>query len=97
MSDSEDEAGLNIFEEPPDYRQPEKPPTEASYQLKSGEAITVRLVGHNPLWVRHVSSRRSLGCEQAFQDSGRLFLAAHPTSQASNVLPGNSLGCPESL
>lgn len=50
-SDAEDE-GLDLFQEPADYYQPEKQATFASHKLLSGKDLTVRLVGHNPLWVR---------------------------------------------
>ncbi|XP_014562283.1 hypothetical protein COCVIDRAFT_21880 [Bipolaris victoriae FI3] len=48
-SDAEDE-GLDLFQEPADYYQPEKQATFASHKLLSGKDLTVRLVGHNPLW-----------------------------------------------
>ncbi|KAF2199564.1 hypothetical protein GQ43DRAFT_398488 [Delitschia confertaspora ATCC 74209] len=41
---------LNLFEEPVDFYEPEKQPTFASHQTRSGKEIRVRLVGHNPLW-----------------------------------------------
>lgn len=44
--------GLDLFQEPADFYQPEKQATSASHQLLSGKDLTVRLVGHNPLWVR---------------------------------------------
>jgi nicotinamide N-methyltransferase len=50
-SDSDDE-GIDLFQEPADYYPPEKEATFASHQLLSGKELTVRLVGHNPLWVR---------------------------------------------
>ncbi|EOA90415.1 uncharacterized protein SETTUDRAFT_175461 [Exserohilum turcica Et28A] len=42
--------GLDLFQEPADFYQPEKQATSASHQLLSGKDLTVRLVGHNPLW-----------------------------------------------
>ncbi|EMD58918.1 hypothetical protein GGP41_000572 [Bipolaris sorokiniana] len=48
-SDAEDE-GLDLFQEPADYYQPEKQATFASHKLLSGKDLTIRLVGHNPLW-----------------------------------------------
>lgn len=50
---SDDEGGLDLFQEPADYFAPEKEATFATHQLLSGKEFTVRLVGHNPLWVRH--------------------------------------------
>lgn len=56
MSSEADEGGLDLFQEPNDYYEPEKQATSASHQLLSGKELTVRLVGHNPLWVRIDSS-----------------------------------------
>ncbi|KAI4688029.1 uncharacterized protein J4E84_004957 [Alternaria hordeiaustralica] len=50
MSSEADEEGLNLFQEPTDFYEPEKQATFASHQLLSGKELTVRLVGHNPLW-----------------------------------------------
>ena len=50
-SEAGDES-LDLFQEPADYYQPEKQATFASHQLLLGKELTVRLVGHNPLWVR---------------------------------------------
>lgn len=50
-SDSED-GGLDLFQEPSDFYQPEKEATFESHQLLSGKDLRIRLVGHNPLWVR---------------------------------------------
>jgi hypothetical protein len=52
MSSDADEEGLGLFQEPADFYEPEKQATFASHQLLSGQDLTVRLVGHNPLWVR---------------------------------------------
>lgn len=41
-----------IFEEPSDYYPPPKPATFESKTLQTGEALQLRLVGYNPLWVR---------------------------------------------
>ncbi|KIW14085.1 hypothetical protein PV08_06866 [Exophiala spinifera] len=53
MSQSEgedDAASLDIFQEPEDFYQPEKPATFTTYTLKTGQVINLRLVGHSPLW-----------------------------------------------
>jgi nicotinamide N-methyltransferase len=42
---------FGLFQEPEGYYQPEKPATTTTHTLKSGEILTLRLVGHNPLWV----------------------------------------------
>lgn len=54
MSQSEgddDVTSLDIFQEPEDFYQPEKPATFTTYTLRTGQAINLRLVGHSPLWV----------------------------------------------
>ncbi|MCJ1483178.1 nicotinamide n-methyltransferase [Schaereria dolodes] len=49
-SDDEGLADVDIFQEPKDYFQSEKPPTYVEHTLLSGETLKLRLVGHNPLW-----------------------------------------------
>ncbi|KAI9835035.1 MAG: hypothetical protein M1819_002587 [Sarea resinae] len=51
-SDGEDglAGGVRFFQEPEGYFEPAKPATFAEHQLISGKVVTVRLVGHNPLW-----------------------------------------------
>ena len=49
MSSDEDE--VDIFKEPDDYYEAEKPPTFVKHQTSDGKTLTLRLVGHNPLWV----------------------------------------------
>ncbi|KAF1986898.1 hypothetical protein K402DRAFT_412549 [Aulographum hederae CBS 113979] len=49
-SDEEPEHAINLFEDPPDYYLPEKEPTIATHTLLGGQEISLRLVGHNPLW-----------------------------------------------
>jgi len=51
--DSETEA-LDLFVEPSDYYPPSPKPTLESHTLLSGRTLTVRLVGHNPLWGHHL-------------------------------------------
>ena len=58
MSSEADEEGLDLFQEPTDFYEPEKQATFASHQLLSGKELTVRLVGHNPLWVSHALDHR---------------------------------------
>lgn len=52
MSDSGD--GLDMFNEPEGFRQPEKPYTFQEYDLACGEKLTLRLVGQSPLWGHHL-------------------------------------------
>ena len=51
-----DDGGLaghgDLFKEPEGYFQPDKPATYAEHTLRSGQKLKLRLVGHNPLWVR---------------------------------------------
>ncbi|OJD33276.1 nicotinamide n-methyltransferase [Diplodia corticola] len=54
MSSDDEAAGLDLFQEPEGYFQPEKPPTYATHKLESGEELKVRLVGFNPLWGHHI-------------------------------------------
>lgn len=51
-TDDEDvENDSNLFKEPDDFYQQEKPPTFVDYTLTDGRKLWLRLVGHNPLWV----------------------------------------------
>ena len=52
MASEVEEESLDLFQEPVDFYEPEKQATFASHQLLSGKELKVRLVGHNPLWVR---------------------------------------------
>lgn len=52
-TDNEDfENDASLFKEPDDFYQQEKPPTFVEYTLVDGRTLKLRLVGHNPLWVR---------------------------------------------
>ena len=51
-SDNDDNDGLALFREPDDYYQTEKPATTDTVIMKDGRTITLRLIGHSPLWVR---------------------------------------------
>lgn len=52
-SDGEDLAEHgDLFNEPDDYYQSEKPATFVEHTVQSGQ-LRLRLVGHNPLWVRN--------------------------------------------
>lgn len=51
MGSEADEEAIDLFQEPDDFYEKEKEATFATHKLLSGEEITVRLVGHNPLWV----------------------------------------------
>lgn len=50
--DEEVENDASLFQEPDDFYQQEKPPTFVEYTLANGRLLKLRLVGHNPLWVR---------------------------------------------
>lgn len=55
MSDSDDEppTGMDMFQEPADFcPRVEKKPTFQRHVMRDGTELSVRLVGHNPLWVR---------------------------------------------
>lgn len=53
-SDSEPDSGLNLFADPDDFYPPSPKPTTETHTLQSGQPLTVRLVGHNPLWGHHL-------------------------------------------
>lgn len=62
-SDEEDVNNAALFQEPEGYFQPERPATYTEHTLLSGQTLRLRLVGHNPLWVRALpasGSTRSL-------------------------------------
>ncbi|KAF4554980.1 Lysine methyltransferase-like protein 7 [Elsinoe fawcettii] len=48
MSDSED--GIDLFQDPDDFYEKEKPATTVTHQLLDGTDLVLRLVGHSPLW-----------------------------------------------
>lgn len=50
--DGDNEGALDLFQEPSGYFQAEKQPTFVDYRLKTGQCISLRLIGHSPLWVR---------------------------------------------
>jgi hypothetical protein len=52
MADDADDLGIDLFQEPDGFYQPEKEASFASHTLLSGKELSIRLVGHNPLWVR---------------------------------------------
>ncbi|KAF1918366.1 putative methyltransferase-domain-containing protein [Ampelomyces quisqualis] len=54
MSSAAEEEGLDLFQEPADFYEPAKEATFATHQLLCGKEVTVRLVGHNPLWGHHL-------------------------------------------
>jgi hypothetical protein len=56
MSSEAGEESIDLFQEPADFYEPEKEASFASHKLLSGKELTVRLVGHNPLWVSCFSS-----------------------------------------
>jgi hypothetical protein len=53
MSDDDGSVdGGNLFQEPTGYYKPEQEPTSTTFALKDGRTVSLRLVGHSPLWVR---------------------------------------------
>jgi EEF1A N-terminal glycine/lysine methyltransferase len=48
--DTDLEESLDLFADPPGYYVPPAEPTTETYTLLSGSALSLRLVGHNPLW-----------------------------------------------
>ena len=65
-----DSETLDLFAEPADYYPPSPTPTTETHTLRSGQTLTLRLVGHNPLWGHHL------------WNAGRLlsaYLEGHPS------------------
>ena len=54
MSDTDDDTPIDHFEEPPSYCPTTPPPTFSTHTLLSGPTLTLRLVGHDPLWGHHL-------------------------------------------
>lgn len=50
MSEPEEDT-IDLFQDPEGWEPAEKQPTFAEHVLHSGEKLSLRLVGHNPLWV----------------------------------------------
>lgn len=44
----------DMFTEPADYYPPSPKPTTETHTLQSGQVLSLRLVGHNPLWGHHL-------------------------------------------
>ena len=51
QSDEDEIIGTDMFQEPQDYREAQRQATYTEYTMLSGQALKLRLVGHNPLWV----------------------------------------------
>lgn len=60
--DDDSDGSIGIFEEPVDFYEPEKKPTEVEHRMQNGQTLKLRLVGHSPLWVGNylVSRKRSI-------------------------------------
>lgn len=55
ISDSDPEdSTAGLFEDPPDFYPPSPKPTFATHSLLTGTELSLRLVGHNPLWGHHL-------------------------------------------
>ncbi|KAK3109549.1 Protein N-terminal and lysine N-methyltransferase efm7 [Teratosphaeriaceae sp. CCFEE 6253] len=50
VSDDEDDTTAGLFQEPDDFYLPEKQPTSVEHRMLNGQVLTLRLVGHSPLW-----------------------------------------------
>lgn len=53
---SDEEENLDLFNEPAGYYEPEKEHTFVEHTTLNGQSLSLRLVGHNPLWVGQRSS-----------------------------------------
>ena len=59
MSDkdeSDEDEGLALFKEPDGYYLPEKQHAYVTHTTLHEQTLTLRLVGHNPLWVSFIFS-----------------------------------------
>lgn len=45
---------LDLFADPADFYPPPPTPTTETHTLRSGQTLSLRLVGHNPLWGHHL-------------------------------------------
>lgn len=52
IDDEDFDNDASLFREPEDFYQQDKPPSFVEYTLANGKSLKLRLVGHNPLWVR---------------------------------------------
>lgn len=55
-TNDDEENEIGIFNEPEDFYQPEKESTTVKYEASNGRQISLRLVGHSPLWVGNTST-----------------------------------------
>lgn len=52
MADSDDAGeALDLFQEPDDFYEKAREPTQVAHKTLNGETLNLRLVGSNPLWV----------------------------------------------
>ncbi|TVY25018.1 Protein N-terminal and lysine N-methyltransferase [Lachnellula hyalina] len=68
---------MDLFTDPPDYYPPSPKPTTETHSLSSGRVLSLRLVGHNPLWGHHL------------WQAGRIistYLETHPSLIASTTV-----------
>ena len=56
---SDGDVAHNLFEEPVGYYEPEKQPRIVSHRTLKGQELTIRLVGHSPLWVGEIEETPS--------------------------------------
>jgi nicotinamide N-methyltransferase len=77
MSSEADEESIDLFQEPADFYEPEKEATFATHTLLNGKELIVRLVGHNPLWVRFLPNR-VIACNRIEPFSSLFLLLSSP-------------------
>jgi hypothetical protein len=69
------DSGLDMFQEPDGFYEPEKEPTYTEHTLLSGETLRIRLVGFNPLWVSVVCpTSKLLKCFAILPEKSSLLL-----------------------
>lgn len=75
---SDDEDGMNMFDEPDGYFKAEAKPTAATHRLRDGREITLHLVGHNPLWVGHSSGHSFPSCKRDGKSLTDIYFVVGP-------------------
>lgn len=58
MDNPSDDAGdetFDLFQEPDDFYQKEKEPTQVQHRTLKGQTLNLNLVAQNPLWVIFIS------------------------------------------
>ena len=91
--DSDNDQGLDMFTEPDGFYEPDKEPTFVTHRMLNEHELTLRLVGHNPLWVGAASCLESSKLDVLIAKHAVPFshpqysLAALSPASTNDVLP----------